>query len=57
VTKVEGIGDDALYNELLDLAFLYGSYEVSIDVSGELGRDDNRTKAQTLAPLVISRLP
>ncbi len=55
VTPVDGIGDGALYNELLDLAFIIDSYEVTIDVTGEaLAARDH---ARELAPKVISRLP
>ena len=55
VTPVDGIGDGALYNELLDLAFIIDSYEVTIDVTGEAPAA--RDHARELAPKVISRLP
>ena len=55
VTPVDGIGDGALYNELVDLAFIIDSYEVTIDVTGEAPAA--RDHARELAPKVISRLP
>ena len=57
VTEVDGIGDAALYNILLDLAFISDGYEVSIDMAGDFDDDTARAHAQDLAGLIIPRLP
>ena len=57
VTEVDGIGDAALYNILLDLAFISDGYEVSINMVGDFDDDTARAHAQDLARLIIPRLP
>ena len=57
LTEVDGIGDAALYNILIDLAFISDGYEVSIDMAGDFDDDTARAHAQDLAMLIIPRLP
>jgi len=57
VTEIDGIGDAALSNIVTDIAFIVDGFEVTIDVLVEADAATQQAQAQTLAPLVISRLP
>jgi len=57
VTEVDGVGDAALSNILTDLAFITGSYEVTIDVLVDADDATEAAMAKEFALLVIPRLP
>lgn len=57
VTTIDGIGDAALSNDLVELAFIDGGFEVDFDLSGDFERDVALQRTQDLARLVIPRLP